>query len=269
MIRRVLVAVDFRQPSLAAARWVATHLNAVDEIELAHVVRRTELPPFLQGLSLPASAARRDPGLESVDRALQGLAGTLHWRRISVVTLEGHPVHALAGRAVATGADLLVLGRDVLDGSRGRTLERLVRRLPIPVLAVGSAMRERPTQVIAWVDAGPLRTGVVRCAGVLARFLGSELMLWNSASAHTGIVQGAAAPSLRAEAKSRVTLVVVGRNGADADGRSDLGSSTRRILAEARGPVLVVPIDGAWLPMPRLIDSLRDLEVVPQPATTA
>jgi nucleotide-binding universal stress UspA family protein len=296
VIRRILVAVDFRQPSLAAARWVATHLSAADEIELAHVVRRTELPPFLQGLSLPPVG--RDPGLESVDRALQGLAGTLHWRRISVATLAGHPVHALAARALTSGADLLVLGRDVLDGSRGRTLERLVRRLPIPVLAVGPAVRERPTQVIASVDAAPLRTGVVRCAGLLARLLGSDLTLlhalpggldrqvhllaraWleglrcempagSSVSAHTKVVQGAAGPSLRAEAGSKATLVVVGRNGSDAEGRRDLGSTTRLILSEARGPVLVVPTAGAWLPSRRLTDPLRGPAVAPQPATVA
>lgn len=298
MIRRILVAVDFRQPSLAAARWVATHLRSAEEVELAHAVRRPEMPAFLQALSLP-EPTWRDPGLESVDRALQGLAGTLHWRRISVATLEGAPVQALAGRALTSGADLLVVGRDVLDRSRGRTLERLIRRLPIPVLAIGAMARERPTQVIASVDAAPLRTGVVHCAGVLAGLLGTELTLlhalpeglgqqvlglteaWleglrcesavgSSVSTEIRVVEGPAAPCLLSEARSKGALVVIGRNGADTTGGRDLGSTTRLLLAEAPGPVLVVPTAAAGLPSRRpLADALRDPVVPSLPATLA
>jgi nucleotide-binding universal stress UspA family protein len=159
--------------------------------------------------------------------------------------------------------------------------------------------RDRPTRVIASVDAAPLRTGVVRCAGVLARLLGSELTLlhalpeglgprvhrrteaWleglrceiapgNAGAIQTRVVEGAAGPSLIAEARSKGALIVIGRDGADTTGGGDLGSTTRLVLAGAPGPVLVVPTAAAWVPSARpLEDALRDPAVAPLPAPVA
>jgi hypothetical protein len=48
VLDRVLVGVDFRQPSLAAARWAATHLGHRTRLALAHVQTVPEVPGFLQ-----------------------------------------------------------------------------------------------------------------------------------------------------------------------------------------------------------------------------
>ncbi|HEX5580127.1 MAG TPA: universal stress protein, partial [Gemmatimonadaceae bacterium] len=48
-IGRVLVAVDFGTPSLAAARWVARHLAPDAEVVLAHVLPVPGVPAFLRG----------------------------------------------------------------------------------------------------------------------------------------------------------------------------------------------------------------------------
>ena len=45
---RILVGVDFRQPSLAAARWAATHFGRRTQRALAHVQTVPEVPGFLQ-----------------------------------------------------------------------------------------------------------------------------------------------------------------------------------------------------------------------------
>jgi hypothetical protein len=89
VIHRILVAVDFSQSSPAAARWATTHFGHGAELELAHVAERPEVP--------------------HASRALSGLAETLRARRISVQVLEGPRVPALAGRALASRAELVVL----------------------------------------------------------------------------------------------------------------------------------------------------------------
>ena len=119
MIHRILVAVDFSQSSLAAARWAATHFGHGAELELAHVAERPEVP--------------------HAGRALSGLAETLRTRRISVQVLQGPRVPALAERALACRAELVVLGCGI-DGSGGATLEGLARLLAVPVLLVPSTV---------------------------------------------------------------------------------------------------------------------------------
>ncbi len=120
MISRILVAVDFRQASLAAARFAATRLGAA-EIELAHVAEHPEVP--------------------HATRSLEGLAETLGARRIAVRVLQGPRIPALAERAVAFKADVVVVGCGTA-GSAGATLDGLARLLAVPVLVVPAAVTE-------------------------------------------------------------------------------------------------------------------------------
>lgn len=294
VIRRVLVGVDFRQPSLAAARWAATHLNGVS-IELAHVLRQPEMPPFLRGLADPVGehGALKE---ENATRALEGLAETLPGRGASACILEGTRHDALTARADESGADLVVLGRDVPDGARGRTLERVVRGVEVPVLAVGAGMTVRPERVVAAVDASPLREGIARWSSRMARLFGVELTLlhvvaeglgpqvhrlthaWLSGVqraagcedtlARTSVAEGAPGPRILAEAKSGSALTVVGRHGADSAALMGLGSAARLVLRAAPGPVLVVPRAEAWRPSLRLLDA-ADERPAPEPISVA
>ena len=121
MINRILVAVDFRQASLAAARFAATRLGSAAEIELAHVAEHPEVP--------------------NATRSLEGLAETLRPRRVAVRVLEGPRIPALAERAVAFEADLVVVGCGT-DGSGGATLDGLARLLAVPVVVVPAAVTD-------------------------------------------------------------------------------------------------------------------------------
>ncbi|MGH7606472.1 MAG: universal stress protein [Gemmatimonadales bacterium] len=134
MINRILVAVDFRQSSLAAAWWAATQMGQTAEVELAHVAEH--------------------PAVPHATRALEGLAETLRARRLSVRVLEGPRVPALVERAVAIEADLVVLGCGS-DGSGGAMLEGLARLLAVPVLVVpasATASSRRREAVEALID---------------------------------------------------------------------------------------------------------------------
>ena len=177
---RILVGVDFRQPSLAAARWAAAHFGKCT-IELAHVLPIPEVPAFLRP-SMPALDDRLRTAAASPLPALRGFAGTLGAKNLSVQVRVGPPVDGLAEAAASFGAQLVVLGRKTLDGSRGRTLERLIRRLAVPALVVDSRVGESPRRILAAVDDGPIGRKVVGWAAALAQHFGAELTLLHSLS---------------------------------------------------------------------------------------
>jgi nucleotide-binding universal stress UspA family protein len=172
---RVLISVDFRRPSLAAARWAAAHFGTC-AIELAHVLPIPEVPAFLRPV-MPALDDRLQTAAPSLLPALRGFAGTLGAKDLSVQVRVGPPVESLAEAAAAFGAELVVLAREALDGSWGRTLERLIRRLPVPALVVDSRVRESPRRILAAVDDAAVGSNVVGWAAALAQYFGAELML--------------------------------------------------------------------------------------------
>jgi nucleotide-binding universal stress UspA family protein len=169
---RLLVGVDFRQPSLAAATWAAAHFGKC-AIELAHVLPIPDVPVFLRPSMHPLDDRLRTAAASSLP-ALRGFAGTLGARDLSVQVRVGSPVDGLAEAAATFGAELVVLGRKALDGSRGRTLERLIRRLTVPALVTDCRVREPPRRILAAVDEAAIGRNVVGWAATLARHFGAE-----------------------------------------------------------------------------------------------
>jgi nucleotide-binding universal stress UspA family protein len=108
---------------------------------------------------------------------LRGFAATLGATGLSVHVRVGHPVQSLGEVARNLQADLVVLGRKALDGNRGRTLERLIRRLTVPALVIGNASEQRPRRILAAVDDAPIGRQVVDWAAALAHHFGAELTL--------------------------------------------------------------------------------------------
>jgi nucleotide-binding universal stress UspA family protein len=194
---RIIVGVDFRQPSLAAARWAAAHFGTC-AIELAHVLPIPEVPAFLRAVMPTLDDRLRTPA-PSLLPALRGFAGTLGAKDLSVQVRVGPPVESLAEAAANFGAELVVLGRKALDGSRGRTLERLIRRLPVPALVVNSRVRESPRRILAAVDDATGGRNVVGWGAALAQHFGAELMLLHaldeSLLAHQWLWEGTACES--------------------------------------------------------------------------
>ena len=250
---RILVGVDFRPPALAAARWTARQFADAIEIELAHVT------PVHDGV-------RAGPSLRD---ALIGLASGLGPAPITSEVLIGHRAARLVERARSVNADLVVLGRSTVDGIRGRTIERLVRQLDVPVLAVGCGVESRPRHVLVAVDSSAMELAVAEWGRVLARHFGAQLTLlhvvpeavdpirrwlmrawlkdlacdadalvWTNADAGTGI--------LEAIATEGADLLVIGRNGADALGVEEIGTATGIVLRRAQIPIMVVPHAEAW-----------------------
>lgn len=176
LLERILVGVDFRQPSLAAARWAAAHFGSCARIELAHVLSVPEVPGFLKPM-MPALDDRLEIAVGGPLPGLRGFATTLSAQDLSVQVRVGPAVQSLADVARSIEADLVVLGRKALDGSRGRTLERLIRQLTVPALVIGGGTDERPRRILAAVDDAPIGRQVVDWAAALAHHFGAELTL--------------------------------------------------------------------------------------------
>jgi nucleotide-binding universal stress UspA family protein len=175
-IQRMLVGVDFRQPSLAAGKWAAAHFGTDAKIELAYVLPVPEVPRFLRQV-MPVLDDRLETAIASPLGALRGFAATLGAKHLSLQARVGPTVTALADVARTSDADLVVLGRKTLDGSRGRTLERLIRRLTTPSMVIGGHVDERPRRILAAVDDAAIGGYVVDWAAGLAKYFGAELTL--------------------------------------------------------------------------------------------
>jgi nucleotide-binding universal stress UspA family protein len=173
---RMLVGVDFRQPSLAAARWAATHFGRRTRLALAHVQTLPEVPRFLQPI-MPALDDRLVARFGSPLHGMRGFAATLGAPDLSVHMRVGDAVRDLADVAGNLEADLVVLGRKSLDGSRGRTLERLIRYLNVPTLIIGNDLGQRPRRIFAAVDDAPIGRQVAGWAARLAQYFDAELTL--------------------------------------------------------------------------------------------
>ena len=245
LLDRILVGVDFRQPSLAAAKWTAAHFGSCARIELAYVLPIPTVPGFLPP-TMPVLDDQLRTAIGSPLPGLRGFAATLAAQDLSVQVRVGSAVQNLADVARSLEADLVVLGRKALDGSRGRTLERLIRQLTVPALVIGGGTEERPRRILAAVDDAPVGRKVVDWAAALAHHFRAELILLHVLSdtllAHDWLwKEGARAESgctrlgssFRWVAPTHAWLRGLGRS----DGRPPV---TRTIVAVgAAGPVIL------------------------------
>jgi nucleotide-binding universal stress UspA family protein len=172
---RILIGVDFRQPSLAAAKWAAARFGGCARIKLAHVLPMPEVPRFLQPL-VPLDD-RLVTGSESQLSALRGFAETLGGNELSMHVRVGHPADTLAELAGSLEAGLVVAGRKAVGGGRGRTLQRLIRRLAVPTLVLDGRTDQSPRRILAAVDDAEIGSSVIDWAAALAHYFGAELML--------------------------------------------------------------------------------------------
>lgn len=175
--RRVVVGVDFDEPSLATARWVATQVAPAAELVLVHVLPVPRAPEFLRGSLLPP-----EPFVEQVAPAmrggLQGFAGTLGPARVRVEVRVGEPAEQLAAVAAELGADLVCVGHPRARRGAARsgrnTVERLLRRLEVPLLQ-GAAAAGPLVRLLAAVDGGSGSDGILARAWAVAERLEARL----------------------------------------------------------------------------------------------
>jgi nucleotide-binding universal stress UspA family protein len=154
-ISKVMVGLDFSEPSIAAATWVSRYFAPDAELILAHVIELAPPPPFgrtSEDRSHMIEATIRDFAATRLHDITTFLSAQKPQTEIRV----GRPYEVLASLAETCGADLIVVGphgdRDHSWLPLGTTAERLVRTSPVPVLVVKNARQAVPAEVLVPVD---------------------------------------------------------------------------------------------------------------------
>ena len=152
--RKIVVGLDFTDPSLGAARWVANFAPDA-EILLAHVVREPRVPSYVRSEIQPTLEGKQSTA-SGVRGGLRALATLIGGHRVRFDVLAGDPPAALAQLANQERADLLCLGRGRRRrGSArfgGTTAQRLLVHTRVPTLVVPALHPRMPIRLIAAVD---------------------------------------------------------------------------------------------------------------------
>lgn len=266
---RILVSVDFAEPSITAARWVAEYLAPSAELILAHII---EPPPATR------SNVMRYPSVETiVNRAhmdvqarLEDLCKSISPARARPEIRVGAPHDELVQLAESIQADVIVVGRQELGSSGwariGVTAQRVLRKSPVPILLVTGAGDHAPDNMLIAVDESEITGEVLRWGAFLSQEFSAKATVLHAAGvepahdddewieAGIGEVRGGSnlsrritrspirpAESIVAEARDmKSELIVIGSRGAGAANQLLFGSVAESVLLSSPCPVLVV-----------------------------
>ena len=153
-LAKVVVGVDFGEPSLAAAEWTVRHFASGAVHTLVHAL---DMPR-------PSRFVEHFPGrADLLARATEGAASRLERLReewaapdLRTEVREGKPAAVLAEIAGESGADLVVVGEHThprgTSVALGTTAENLVRCAPVPVLVARGVRAGAPERILVAVD---------------------------------------------------------------------------------------------------------------------
>lgn len=269
-LERVVIGMDFGEPALAAATWVATELAPEAELVLVHALGLEPAPlgAPLREPAEPVASVAREFGAERLRRVADTL-GTSARAEVH----EGRPAPVISEVAHGCGADLIVVGphggRADRVGGIGSTAERLIRMSSIPVLVATPGSRGRPQRVFVAVDDVELTAAVLEWAALLMRRNGAAVTLahvvgapsdaraaeeWLTGLAReiqdvgrvaVAVLVGAPGPEITGAARRLgADLIVMGRRGKGRAMPGVLGSTVNEVLRRASCPVLLV-VDSA------------------------
>jgi nucleotide-binding universal stress UspA family protein len=265
-LARVVIGVDFTQPSIRAATWVAQRFAADAEVVLLHC-----LSPLL--LERNVADAR-----EGADAHLRDLGLTIGRKRSSYRIRIGDPARCLADLAAEVDADLIAVGAHEEHPDRlpalGSTAERLVSCSPVPVLLCSAPPAGAPRSVLLPLHAVEVSVDLADWTSGLADRFDANLTLvhveaseaerritsercaahrtsqrmtpWSRVARErpphrvfVDAVLGDTADAVLSEAQRFGTELVLLE--AAEDDLTRPGSATNRVLRNAECPVLVVP----------------------------
>lgn len=161
-LERIVVATDFSESSVQAARWSAEVLAPDAEHLLVHVLEVPEPPSALAGRFGSREELLRT-GRKGVEERLRDLRESLEGRRggdeaaIRTEIRLGPPADEIVGLAEDDDADLLVVGGHGFETRGawerlGSTAERVIRASATPVLVARGTDRAPPRGILVPVD---------------------------------------------------------------------------------------------------------------------
>lgn len=172
-LERIVVGMDFRTPSIEAARWVASMFAPRAELVLTHAIHD-------HTADVPAATGERRNDLHRATARLHEVGRALPVGRYRTDVRDDAAARAIVAATAEYGADLIVVGphggRETTRGI-GTTAERLIRTSPVPVLLVASPRARVPKRLLVPVDGGRLTHAVLDWADFMARRVGAGLAL--------------------------------------------------------------------------------------------
>jgi nucleotide-binding universal stress UspA family protein len=277
-LNRVVVGVDFSEPSEAAARWTAAHLARGAELVLVHAVDVPEPPSFLRG-RFPPRERLVETARTGADKRLRELSLALGAERIWLEVREGDAAEQLAAVAAEYGADLVVVGAHGMRPGPwirvGSTAEQITRRSPAPVLLAQGALDAPPRRLLVGLDDASIAQGVLGWARLLAERCGARVTALHVLSAPlleslltlAAVTSGTPTPTIPAlesghrEDADRWARRVVegGLDAATASSEIAFGDPAPELLAAAqrvRADLILVGRHGAGGARPALLGSV-------------
>lgn len=153
-LERIVAGIDFREASVAAARWAATRLAPKAELVLVHVLHVDESPRWARPRSPPKSVVAL--AREAAEQRLRELARTVGAPLVFPEVEVGEPADRIAAIAADFDAGLVVVGphggRPPRWSLLGSTAERVVRASDRPVLVVREPRSRQLRRILVPVD---------------------------------------------------------------------------------------------------------------------
>ena len=266
---RILVSVDFGEPSVLTARWVATHFSPDAEIILGHVI---EPPPATRSnvIRFPSVETIVSKVHEDVERRLQALCEEIAPGRATAEIRVGVPYEELVQLASSRSVDVIALGRQDLTSSGwariGATAQRVLRRSSVPILLVAGISDHSPDHILVAVDESETTDDVLHWGAFLSHGFDAKATVVHAAGVEASPdddawitseidkIAGAEAMEQRITRKDirpaesiieearalKSELIVIGSRGAGAADQMLFGSVAESVLLTSPCPVLVV-----------------------------
>jgi nucleotide-binding universal stress UspA family protein len=221
--RRILVAVDFGEPSSAAVRLAGELARRFDARLTAVHAETFEAPPYFTSGQVRTIERQRRSARREAGRYLETHASKLAGQPVTSVIADGPAAAGILG--AARGHDLLVMGTHGRRGPArwwaGSVAERVVRDARAPVLVVRTA--------------GPSLPGVFKRI-TIARDAADHDAAQRYARGLADTFGGTLDPALAPEEGSLVVLTQPARSGPLL-----FTGETERLLRTCRRPLLFVP----------------------------
>jgi nucleotide-binding universal stress UspA family protein len=143
-LKKILLATDFRESAMSAARWAAELASDVAApLVLAHVVEPVLVSPLWE----PLAADFEDERVASGRRMLARLSAGFPDTHTDCVVSVGQPANTIASLAVEYGAGLVVMGLANAEDSElrkpGSIAYRVLRMAHVAVVVVPRAAHDR------------------------------------------------------------------------------------------------------------------------------
>lgn len=233
MYEKIVIAIDFSETSIKAAKWASESFAPKADITLVHVVDPPDQPPFGRHL-LPGADVVEAEAREYGATHLREIASFLTAAQPRCEIRVGKPYEQITKLAADIGADLVVIGP---HGDRprptkflGTTAERVVRTSPVPVLVATNPPVGQPQHLLVPVDDSSITPTLLASTRELAEAFDADVTLlhvWSNAVYSHVASMSYAAKANEADARNEISkelrdagvqwLTEIARTGIDRD----------------------------------------------------